>query len=86
MAPVVHGLEDKYGEYMNFVYLNVDKQAVEDIVQDLNINAMYIPTFVFIDCEGKVIPATTMIGSQSDHAMEEAIIEVLLEEGIFTQD
>lgn len=85
MAPVVHGLEAKYGEYMNFVYLDVDKPAVEDILTEMNIYANYIPTFLFIDSNGKVIPGTTMIGSQSDNAMEKAIIEVLISEGIFVK-
>ena len=85
MAPVVHGLEDKYGEYMNFVYLDVDKQAVNNILEDMNIYANYIPTFLFLDSNGNVV-GHTMIGSQSDRALEEAIQELLINAGIFAQD
>jgi len=84
MAAVVHGLENKYGEQMNFVYLDVDKRAVNNILDDLGIYASYVPTFFFLNSEGKIV-GKTLVGEQSDSTLEQAIQDILIEEGIFTK-
>jgi hypothetical protein len=84
MAAVVHGLEDKYGETMNFVYLDTSKNDVNNIVDELGLYTAYVPTFFFINSEGEVT-GQVLIGGQADTTLEQAIIDVLVEEGIFTK-
>jgi hypothetical protein len=53
MAPIVHGLEARYGDRINFVYLDIDdpqtqpfKTALKYIVQ---------PDYYLLDAQGNVV-------------------------------
>ena len=43
MAPVVHGLEAKYGMYLDFVYLDIDDPATQEIRDQLNYSNRWRP-------------------------------------------
>ncbi|MCG3206863.1 MAG: hypothetical protein FOGNACKC_00462 [Anaerolineae bacterium] len=53
MAPVVHGLEELYGEQINFAYLDVDDPATLEFRQTLGRRAQ--PEFYLLDAEGNVL-------------------------------
>lgn len=83
MAPVVHGLEEKYGKYMNFVYLDIDDPSTSDFQNELDYNRAFRPYILFLNSDGEII-GNTLIGVQSDDYMEENIIEVLKADGVIT--
>jgi hypothetical protein len=53
MKPIVHGLEAKYSDRMNFVYLDIDDPNTAGLKTDLN----YIgqPQYILIDNHGKLV-------------------------------
>jgi hypothetical protein len=53
MAPIVHGLEAEYFDKVNFVYLDIDDPANENIKQQLGFR--YQPQFFLIDGQGNIL-------------------------------
>jgi thioredoxin-related protein len=53
MKPIVHGLEAKYSDRINFVYLDIDDPNTAGLKTDLN----YIgqPQYILVDGDGKII-------------------------------
>ena len=79
MAPVVHGLEDKYGKQINFVYLDVDDPAAAELIEALELNSDYIPIFYFIDPQGE-LTGHPLVGGMPDSLLEQSILDVLAED------
>ena len=52
MKPVVHGLEAKYGACVEFVYLDTDNPASQDVMRRLGARGQ--PEFYLLDRAGKV--------------------------------
>ena len=78
MAPVVHGLEEKYGDQINFVYLDIDDPAAVKLVREMEVFSDYVPVFFFIDAEGKLI-GHPLVGGMPDGLLEQSILDVLAE-------
>lgn len=76
MAPVVHGLEQKYNGVVIITYLDIDDPAVATLKKDL----IYYgpPTFVLLDGEGNIV--NTWVGLVSGDGIIEAIDTLLLGE------
>jgi thiol-disulfide isomerase/thioredoxin len=53
MAPVINGLEVRYHNRMNFIYLDVDDRATNAFKQALGY--LYPPQFFLLDSQGKII-------------------------------
>ena len=53
MAPVVHGLEEKWGDHVDFVYLDIDDNQTKPFKQQLGFQ--YQPHFFLLDGEGNVV-------------------------------
>jgi thioredoxin-like negative regulator of GroEL len=53
MAPVVYGLEDRYAEQIDFVYLDVDDPAVRSVAGGLEV--VILPHFFLLDADGNII-------------------------------
>jgi hypothetical protein len=53
VAPIVHGLEAKYTNQINFVYLDIDDPANEPFKQALGYR--YQPHFFLLDEQGNVL-------------------------------
>jgi hypothetical protein len=53
MAPVVHGLEDQYGDRMAFSYLDIDDPATTEFRSTLGFR--YQPEFYLLDAQGNLI-------------------------------
>jgi thiol-disulfide isomerase/thioredoxin len=53
MAPTVHGLEDLYGEQIDFVYLDRDDPATQPIRDQLGY--IYQPHFFLLDANGAIL-------------------------------
>ena len=53
MAPIVHGLENKYGDQINFVYLDIDDPAGNIIKRELGYRVQ--PHFFLLDGQGNII-------------------------------
>ena len=81
MGPVVHGLENKYGDHMNFVFVDIDDPQSEALRKELGFNRSWRPYFFFLNSEGEII-GQTLIGVQSGEVLEQAIIEVLVADGV----
>ncbi|MCB9135270.1 MAG: hypothetical protein H6636_07575 [Anaerolineales bacterium] len=73
MAPIVHGLEDKYKGQMNFVYLDIDDDNTQ-IFQDA-LAFYYQPHILLLDGEGNVIQQ--WIGYVRQDELEAALISAL---------
>ena len=53
MAPIVHGLEDRYGDRMAFSYLDIDDPATADFRSTLGFR--YQPELYLLDANGQLI-------------------------------
>lgn len=53
MAPVVHGLEQIWGDRINFVYLDIDDKGTRDFKRQLGYR--YQPHFFLLDDQGQVL-------------------------------
>lgn len=82
MAPVVHGLEAKYGEYLEFVYLDIDDPATLELQEQLSYNYRWRPFIFFVNREGEVV-GDAFIGFQDGAVLENAVQNFLVEQGVF---
>ena len=55
MAPVVHGLENKYGENINFVFLDIDDPATEELQRAVGYDRRLRPYIMLLNGNGEVI-------------------------------
>lgn len=53
MEPIVHGLEDEYGQEIEFVYIDIDDP--ESQVAKIEYGFRYQPHFILVDGDGGVI-------------------------------
>lgn len=53
MEPIVHGLEDEYGQQLDFVYYDIDAPESEEAMQEYNFRVQ--PHFILLDAEGVVL-------------------------------
>jgi hypothetical protein len=76
MLPIVHGLEDRYGDRINFVYLDIDNPDTAGLKAELNYR--FQPQFVLVDGQGNIIESWT--GPVSEPILE-GVLQKALEEG-----
>ena len=81
MAPVVHGLEIKYSEQMNFVFLDMEDPQTKDLRKELGLLPSWRPYIFFINGDGEIV-GDALIGRQQDAVLEQALIDVLRGEGL----
>ncbi|HKJ26608.1 MAG TPA: hypothetical protein VJ965_03135 [Anaerolineales bacterium] len=81
MAPVVHGLEDKYGDHVNFVFIDIDDPANEVLQDELGYLRAWRPYIFFINSEGEIV-GDALIGSQPGDVLEQTLIDVLVADGV----
>jgi len=84
MAPVVHGLENKYSEQMNFVFLDIDNPGTKDLRDELGFQLGWRPYIFFLNSEGEIV-GDTLIGYQQDDVLELAVIDVLRADGLIQE-
>jgi hypothetical protein len=53
MAPVVHGLEQQWGDRINFVYLDIDDPDTTPFKRDFGYR--YQPHFLLLDGQGQIV-------------------------------
>ncbi len=80
MAPVVHGLEDKYGGMMNFAYLDIDDPNTESMQQALSYDRRWRPFIFLVSSSGEVLDI--FIGYTDGKQLEQAIVNLLVAEGV----
>lgn len=73
MAPIVHGLEDKYKSQVNFAYLDIDDENTQ-IFQD-TLEYYYQPHLFLLDADGNVIQQ--WIGYVRQEELETALMDAL---------
>ena len=73
MEPIVHGLEEQYGNEIDFVYVNVDDPETRDIQEELGRRGQ--PHFVLVGGDGEIV--TQWFGTVESTAFEEAFQAVL---------
>lgn len=73
IAPIVHGLDAKYGEQVRFVYLDVDDPATEEFKRVLGYR--YQPHIFLLDGEGNVL--AQWVGMVTGDELERAILAAL---------
>ena len=81
MAPVVHGLANKYSDKVNFVYLDIDDERTMTFQQMLNYDRRWRPFIFLVSSDGQII-GTPIIGVQPGAVLEQAVIDLLVQEGI----
>ena len=81
MAPVSHGLEDKYGSVINFAYLDIDDPNTQSLQQAFSYNSRWRPYIILLDSNGNVY-GTPFIGVTDGAVIEQAIVNMLTAEGI----
>lgn len=73
MAPVVHGLEDKWGDRINFVYLDIDDNRTNTFKSQLGYQ--YQPHFILLDGQGNVIDQ--WVGYTEGQTLQQALAKAL---------
>jgi thiol-disulfide isomerase/thioredoxin len=73
MAPAIHGLEDIYGEQVNFVYLDQDDPATASFREAFNYR--YQPEFYLLNPDGDILGS--WIGYFDGAILQEAIEQAL---------
>jgi hypothetical protein len=82
MAPVVHGLEDKYGQYLNFVYIDIDNPDSQPLQEQLGYSTRWRPFIFFVNENGEMV-GDAFIGYQDGAVLETALQQFLVEQGVF---
>lgn len=82
MAPVVHGLENKYSQYMPFHFLDIDDPNAEPILSAVDYNRAWRPYILLYNSAGEI--DSVFVGVISGLEIEIAIQNLLIKEGIFT--
>lgn len=82
MAPVVHGLENKYSAQMNFVFLDIDDPATQPFQEFFNYAYAWRPYIMLIGANGEVLTRTDgtkyiWIGVVPGQDLEQGIADVL---------
>ena len=83
MAPVVHGLEDKYVQYLPFYHLDIDDPATLDVQIALDYSRNWRPYILLIDSNGEI--QQIYVGVIGGLEIEQSIQDLLNSEGIFVQ-
>lgn len=73
MKPIVHGLEDRYGNQINFVYLDIDDPQTDELKETLRYRNR--PHFVLLDGAGNVVNSWVGVVDEADFV---AAFEALL--------
>jgi hypothetical protein len=68
MAPIVHGLEDRYGDRMAFSYLDIDDPATAEFRAALGFR--YQPELYLLDGQGTLIKK--WVGAVAEAELAEA--------------
>ena len=71
MAPVVHGLEKKWGEQVNFVFLDIADKRTKTIKRALGYS--YYPQFFLLDGEGTIL--NQWIGLVGEEELDAALAD-----------
>ena len=69
MAPIVHGLEAKYGDQVNFIYLDIEDPATKSFQRELGYRSQ--PHYFLLNEEGRTVKEWR--GFVSEEEFEEAI-------------
>lgn len=69
MAPVVHGLEQKWGDQIEFIYLDIDDGRTEPFKRQLGYR--YQPNIFILDSNGQLLDQ--FIGYQDGPTLQDAI-------------
>jgi thiol-disulfide isomerase/thioredoxin len=83
MAPVVHGLEDKYGQHLNFVYIDIDDPDSQPLQEQLGYSTRWRPFIFFVNEQGEIV-GDALIGYQEGAVLESTLQQFLVEQGLFT--
>ena len=75
MLPIVHGLEKQYGDRVNFIYLDIDDPATDELKKTLKYR--YQPHYILLDGEGN--PRKTWNGLVPENILVEAFEEILVQ-------
>lgn len=73
MAPIVHGLEEKYRDQIVFTYLNIDDNETQKFKEALGY--VYQPHIFLLDENGEVIQQWVGYVQQAD--LEAALVRAL---------
>jgi hypothetical protein len=69
MAPVVHGLEARYSDKIDFVYLDIDDPRTEPFKSQLGY--LYQPHIFILDGQGEIL--TEWVGMVAEADLEAAL-------------
>jgi thiol-disulfide isomerase/thioredoxin len=74
MRPIVHKLQDKYGERVDFIYLDIDAENTKQLRSDLQFTGLR-PTIVFLSGEGTEVGR--MVGMHTEEELTTALDNLL---------
>lgn len=73
MAPIVHGLEEKYGEKIRFVYIDIDDPQNSKLRRELGVG--WPPVFYMLDGDGNILDRRYLY--KETEVLEEIFIKAL---------
>ena len=75
MAPIVHGLEGKYGDRVKFTFLDIDDPATQSLQQQLEYSYNWRPYILLVDAAGVI--HQVFIGVVDAVVLELAVLDLL---------
>lgn len=69
MKPIVHGLEARYADRIQFTYLDMDDPATDDLKRQLGFQ--WRPHFFLVDGDGQVV--TQWVGMVDEQTLVDAL-------------
>lgn len=80
MAPVVHGLEDKYKDYLDFSYIDIDDPDGDALEEEVGYDRRWRPYIMLLTSSGESYKI--FIGVISGEEIEVEIQKLLVSEGV----
>lgn len=83
MAPVVHGLEKKYQDYLSFSYIDIDDKNGDFLEEQVGYDRRWRPYIMLLTSTGET--HKVFVGVVPGEDIELAIQELLVMEGVLEE-
>ena len=80
MAPVIHGLEGKYSDYLPFSYVDIDVTTGEGLQEEVGYDRRWRPYIMLVNSAGEV--EEVFVGVIPGEQIEIALQQLLVNEGL----
>lgn len=77
MAPIVHGLNELYGDYANIITLDMDSSDIRPFIEALNYDPRFRPGLYILAPDGTVL--NQWLGPVDARTLQTALVSAILQ-------